>query len=61
MNKYVNMWQSLFNSLMGRRVAITYEKKTSVPRHIVKARRAANYRARASRRFNRLRAKGHQL
>lgn len=64
MNKYVDMWQRLFNSLMltgGRMIAIPEKPVNGVPRHIVKARRAANYRARESRRINRFRAKRKHL
>ena len=65
MNKYVDAWQRLFNSLMltgGRQMMLPEEApKRGVPRKIVKARRAANYRARASRRVNRFMAKGKHL
>ena len=57
--KYADAWKEYYDNLVYPKEK--YIRPASVPRHIIKARRAANYRARASRRVNRLMAKGKHL
>jgi len=61
MNKYVDMWKRYYNKLIGGGVTFVRQSFKNVPRHIVEARRAANRRARVSRRINRFMAKGKHL